>query len=450
MPAPERETSSVELLWDLVFVFAVTQVTTLLAAQPSWGRFAHSMLVLALIWWAWSAFVWASNALEADSRLLRGHLLLATILIFIAGLALPRAFGNEAILFAGAYVLVRMVHMKLYIDAARAGRAGLGAILGFATTTGVGMGLLIIGALAGGWSRDALWAVAVTIDYAGPAWLTRERLRGLQRVAVAHFADRYGDFVIICLGESIVSVGVGVADSEHPLSVTLVATAALGLLTALGMWWTYFDSIAGTARERLGSHGDPVLAAADSYSYLHLLIVAGVIIYASGIRMVVHNRWDPRCRRPAGWPSAAGWPCISSGSRRSACGCSASSAADASASRRAARAVRPPRRRARPGRSAPASPCWSSGCARLSRSTITGRRARRAKRTMHRFRPVRPPSPWPGQQPGPRSGVRRRLELTSSPRTRTPSSSCTACPGSGSWSGSSAGWASWGSAGSPA
>ena len=288
-PTPERETSSVELLWDLVFVFAVTQVTTLLAAQPSWGRFGQSMLVLALIWWAWSAFVWASNALEADSRLLRGYLLLATVLIFIAGLALPRAFGSEAILFTGAYVLVRMVHMKLYIDAARAGRAGLRAILGFAATTGIGMVLLIVGALVGGSGRDALWAVAVAIDYAGPAWLTRERLRGLQRVAVAHFADRYGDFIIICLGESIVSIGVGVADSEHQLSVALVASATLGLLIALGMWWTYFDSVAGSARERLGSHGDPVLAAADSYSYLHLLIIAGVIIYAGGIRMVVHN-----------------------------------------------------------------------------------------------------------------------------------------------------------------
>jgi low temperature requirement protein LtrA len=116
-----------------------------------------------------------------------------------------------------------------------------------------------------------------------------ERLRGLQRVAVAHFADRYGDFIIICLGESIVSVGVGVADSEHQLSVAPVATVTLGLLIALGMWWTYFDSVAGSARERLGSHSDPVLAAADSYSYLHLLIVAGVIIYAGGIRMVVHN-----------------------------------------------------------------------------------------------------------------------------------------------------------------
>jgi low temperature requirement protein LtrA len=291
VPARERETSSVELLWDLVFVFAITQVTTLLAGRPSWGRFAQAMLVLALIWWAWSAFVWASNALEAESRTLRASLLTATVLIFIAGLALPHAFGDEALLFTGAYVLVRIVHMKLYVDAARAGRAGLPAILGFAATTGIGMLLLIIGAVVGGWPRDALWTAALAIDYAGPAWLTRERLRGLQRVAVAHFADRYGDFIIICLGESIVSigVGVGVSDTAHPLSTALVATATLGLLIALGMWWTYFDSLAGSAQERLRGHDDPVLAAADSYSYLHLLVVAGVIIYAGGIRMVVHG-----------------------------------------------------------------------------------------------------------------------------------------------------------------
>ncbi len=290
---PERETSAVELLWDLVFVFAVTQVTTLLAVHPSWARFGRSMIVLALVWWAWSAFVWASNALESDSRVLRAHLLAGTVLIFVAGLALPHAFGDEAGLFAVAYVLVRALHMKLYIDAARAGRAGLAAILGFAATTGVGMALLLAGAIAGGWVRDALWTAALAIDYAGPAWLTRERLRGLQQVAVAHFSDRYGDFIIICLGESIVSVGVGVSEAEHELTVALVANAALALLIAVGMWWTYFDSVAADAQERLRVHEDPVLAAADGYSYLHLVIVAGVIIFAGGIRMVVHHRLAP-------------------------------------------------------------------------------------------------------------------------------------------------------------
>lgn len=110
---------------------------------------------------------------------------------------------------------------------------------------------------------------------------------------MAHFADRYGDFIIICLGESIVSIGVGVSATGHRLSVALVGTAGLGLMIALGMWWTYFDRLAAAAQERLRGHDDPVIVAADSYSYLHLVIVAGVIIYASGIRMVVHGALSP-------------------------------------------------------------------------------------------------------------------------------------------------------------
>jgi low temperature requirement protein LtrA len=134
-----------------------------------------------------------------------------------------------------------------------------------------------------------LWTVGIAIDCAGPAWLTRDRLRGLQRVAVAHFADRYGDFVIICLGESIVSIGVGVADANRKLTPGLVTGATLGLLIAVGMWWTYFHELAERAQARLRDHDEPVLAAADAFSYLHLVIVAGIIVFAGGIRPVVHG-----------------------------------------------------------------------------------------------------------------------------------------------------------------
>ena len=288
-PLGERATSSVELLWDLVFVFAVTQVTTLLADHTSWERFGEAMLALAIVWWAWSAFVWVSNAFPADSPALRGYLLTCTALIFIVGLALPHAFGAYGLLFACAYTAVRLVHLKLYTDASAQGRAGRDAIGGFAITSIAGMALLLGGALLSGWPRAALWTVGIAIDYAGPVWLTRERLRGLQRVAVAHFADRYGDFVIICLGESIVSIGVGVADRQRRLSPGLVTAATLGLLIAVGMWWTYFHELAERAQSRLREHADPVLAAADSFSYLHLVIVAGIIVFAGGIRLVVHG-----------------------------------------------------------------------------------------------------------------------------------------------------------------
>jgi low temperature requirement protein LtrA len=287
----ERRTTPVELLWDLVFVFAVTQVTTLLWRDLTWAGFGRSMLVLALVWWAWSAFVWAANAQLSDSPTLRAALLVSSVAIFISGLSVPHAFGSEGTLFAGTYAVVRFLHLGLYADASRRGNAAWSAIIGFAVTVTIGMGLLIAGSFASGGVRIALWVAAAAIDYAGPAWLTRERLRGLQRVAVAHFAERYSLFVIICLGESIVAIGVGALGptAARPLSGELVAAVALGLLITVAMWWTYFAGFAEAAAEQLRGHDDPVLAAADAYSYLHLVIVAGIITFAVGVKILARG-----------------------------------------------------------------------------------------------------------------------------------------------------------------
>jgi low temperature requirement protein LtrA len=287
----ERRTSPVELLWDLVFVFAVTQVTTLLSHDLSWTGFGHGMLVLSLVWWAWSAYVWAANAEQEASRVLRGVLLLGMVFIFIAGVSLPHAFEERATLFACSYAGVRLLHLALYAHASRRGSAAWSAIAGFATTVVIGMVLLIAGSLLDEGIRVWLWALAVAIDYAGPAWLTRERLRGLQQVAVAHFAERYSLFVIICLGESI--VGIGLSASEQPIDVDLIVAMALGLLATIGLWWTYFDRFASTAEACLREHDDPVLAAADAYSYLHLVIVAGIITFAVGMKVTIHDVGGP-------------------------------------------------------------------------------------------------------------------------------------------------------------
>jgi low temperature requirement protein LtrA len=282
----ERRTSPLELLWDLVFVFAITQVTTLLSGDLSWAGFGRSMLVLALIWWAWSAFVWAANAQSTSSLAMRACLLLAMLFIMISGLAVPEAFGARGTLFAVSYTVVRLLHLALYADASRKGNASWSAIAGFGTTVVIGMALLIAGSFVDGTGRSVLWLIAVAIDYAGPAWLTRERLRGLQRVAVAHFAERYSLFVIICLGESIVTIGVGARGEV--LDSALVAAVSLGLMITVGLWWTYFDRFAAAAEARLRTHDDPVLAAADAYSYLHLVIVAGIIIFAVGVNHMIH------------------------------------------------------------------------------------------------------------------------------------------------------------------
>jgi low temperature requirement protein LtrA len=131
------------------------------------------------------------------------------VFIFLAGLALPHAFGADSTLFVVAYAVVRFLHLWLYADASRKGNASWRAISGFAVTVVIGMLLFPAGSFLHGAARAALWAAALAIDYGGPAWLTRDRLRGLQRVAVSHFAERYSLFVIICLGESIVAVAVG-------------------------------------------------------------------------------------------------------------------------------------------------------------------------------------------------------------------------------------------------
>jgi len=295
-PESERRTAPIELLWDLVFVFAVTRVTTLLAADLSWTGFGRSMLVLALVWWAWSAFAWATDAEDPDSTGFRLALMLGACLIFVAGLALPQAFGSEGLLFAVSYASVRFMHLGLYVVASRRGKASMAAIAGFSVTVAIGMVLLLAGAFAHGSLRIALWVLAAAIDYMGPALLTRDRLRGLQRVTVVHFAERYGLFIIICLGESIAEIGVGA--SQHALSAATVAAAVLGVLAAGGFWWVYFDRTAGLAESRLRASEDPVLAASDAYSYLHLLLVAGIIVFAAGIEYTLGHVEQPLPQAP--------------------------------------------------------------------------------------------------------------------------------------------------------
>jgi low temperature requirement protein LtrA len=290
----ERRTSPVELFWDLAFVFAITQVTHFLVGHLTWGGFLRGMLILALIWWAWSAFVWAANAQDEDSPTMQSALLTSLVLIFLAGLAVPGAFGDEAVLFALTYSGVRLIHLALYVDASRRGNASWEAIAGFGLATLAALGLLVVGAFFDAEIQTVLWTIAVGIDYAGPAWLTRARLRGLQRVAVAHFAERYGLFVIICLGESVVAIGL--AANGSAIDAGLLAAVGFGLLATIGLWRTYFGQLAVDAERRLRqTDGDVVLAAADGYSYLHLLIVAGIVVFAAGVRVAID---DPTASLP--------------------------------------------------------------------------------------------------------------------------------------------------------
>jgi low temperature requirement protein LtrA len=289
--AQERRSAPVELLWDLVFAFAVTQVTTVLRDEATWAGFGRAALLLALMWWAWSAFVWVANAHDPRTPEFRAVLLLATALIFLAGVALPRAFTSRSVLFAATYGGVRLLHLGLYLDAARRGAASMRAILGFSFTTLAGIALLIAGAALGGDVRIPCWAAAVAVDYAGPGLLSRGRLVEIQDVVVSHFAERYGLFIIICLGESIAAAGI--AAGGGTLDFRAALAVVLSLVITVCLWWSYFGRFAAVAERRLRSGRGAVLAASDGYSYLHLLLVAGIIVFAAGVRIVVAHADAP-------------------------------------------------------------------------------------------------------------------------------------------------------------
>jgi low temperature requirement protein LtrA len=233
------------LFFDLVFVFAITQVTSLLAHHPTWLGVLHGMLVLAAVRWAWGTYAWLTSALDVDEGGIRLAMLAATALMLGVALAVPGAFGADAVLFGVSYLLVRVVHFVLSVVVGRNEPDRLSVIARFAPTAFAGALLILAaGFLDGNW-RLAAWIAALVIDYAGP---TVVGMGQGWRVAPEHFAERYGLVVMIALGESMIALGVGAGFQLH--APELLA-ATLGVLLVSALWWLYFDVAAIFARRRL-------------------------------------------------------------------------------------------------------------------------------------------------------------------------------------------------------
>ena len=276
----EHQVTPLELFFDLAFVFAMTQVTSLLADNPTWGGVLRGMLVLAALWWAWSVYAWLTSALDLDEGGMRLTILAATAAMLIVALAVPGAFGDDAVLFGAAYFLVRFLHLGLAILVARDDPARLGVILRFAPTALLGASLLVLAGFLEGNTRIAVWTVALAIDYLGPAVV------GVGRgwaMAPEHFAERHGLIILIALGESLIAIGVGAGFELEP---GVVVAALLGVVVVSALWWLYFDVAAILARRRLMQARGVELhrLALHSYSYLHLPMVAGIVLFALGLK----------------------------------------------------------------------------------------------------------------------------------------------------------------------
>ena len=292
--ASEKQVAPLELFFDLVFVFALTQITYLMSENPTWEGLGQGMLVLAALWWAWGAYAWLTNYIDTEQDTERLLMLGAMAAMLVAALATPHVFGDNALVFGIAYALVRWLHIFIFAEANEHVDTAT-AVRVLARTALPAPLLLIAAAFFDGAAQAALWIVALAIDFAGPLVFG---VRGF-RVAAGHFAERFGLIVIIALGESIVAIGAGIAGVE--LDARLVAAAVFGVALAAALWWTYFDIVAIVSRERFRDlRGDArALMARDAYSYLHLPLIAGIILMALGVKKTLGDVDEPLETVPA-------------------------------------------------------------------------------------------------------------------------------------------------------
>ncbi len=313
--APAREgdrVTTLELFFDLVFVFAFTQVTALMTHGQAPGSVLQAFIVLSLLWWAWTSYTWLANEARANQGILQTAFVVAMIAMFVASLAIPGAFHNEsgglnaaATLVVG-YAIVRITHVSTYFVAARGDHA-LRRQLQVTALTSVlpTLALLAIGAIVGGPAQVWIWLAAVLYDFAvifitaisGGGWAVR---------SAAHFAERHSLVIILALGESIIAIGAGLGAA--PLDVPFATGAVLSILVAVGFWFAYFHRLQGRLEHRLAELRGKERAkdAREVFTYLHFPIIAGIVLTALGIELAMIHLDADHLGTLGGWALAGG------------------------------------------------------------------------------------------------------------------------------------------------
>jgi low temperature requirement protein LtrA len=274
-----QRVTALELFFDLVVVFAITQVTGFISERSTWEGLAQGLLILAALWWAWASYAWLTNTLDPEEGGVRLAVFAAMASMLIVALTVPDAFGADGVAFAVAYLVVRALHLVLYALAGRGDPDLSRAVMRIVPTSTFGPFLLVIAGFLDGPARVTLWGAALAIDYLGALV---GHMQGW-RLSPEHFVERHGLVMIIALGESIFAIGIGAAGI--PLNAGVIAAALLGIAVAAAVWWSYFDWFAYAIQARLAELTGPARAtlARDGYSYLHLPMVAGIILFALGL-----------------------------------------------------------------------------------------------------------------------------------------------------------------------
>jgi low temperature requirement protein LtrA len=291
----QRDTvKPLELFFDLVFVLGFTQCTALMAAEGSWIGLVRGCMALALLWWAWAGYSWLTNVIDPEEGSVRIVMFAAMSALVVAALAVPESFTARGLTFAIAYGVVRFAHVALFLVPGRDDAALRRSVIGFATSSAIALALLVSASFLDPGPQTVMWGVAILLDGAGA-------LIGIDGWSLmpSHFAERYNLVIILALGESIIALGVGTHVTLVP-SVTIAVV--LGVALAFALWWIYFDVVAIVTEQRLDRAEDGRernSLARDAYSYIHLLMVAGILLAAFGVENVLEHVKEPLEAVPA-------------------------------------------------------------------------------------------------------------------------------------------------------
>jgi low temperature requirement protein LtrA len=303
----DQEQASVtplELFFDLVFVFALTQVTAFMADELSWHGIFRGVLVTMLLWWAWTAYAWLANVVSAEERPLKLAILAGMSAMFVLALCIPEAFDDAPgglrgpVVLAVCYLVFRLMHLVMFLIISREDAGLRSQVFRFAPSVVASSVVLLVASQFEGWLQTSLWVLALVADYVGTALAG---FSGWRLPAPGHFSERHGLIIIVALGESIVAIGVGVA--QEPISWVIIVASVLGLVLASAMWWAYFDVSALLGEHALANEPAETRArlARNAYSFAHLPLAVGILLVAFGLKEVLlyvsdssdHSLTDP-------------------------------------------------------------------------------------------------------------------------------------------------------------
>jgi low temperature requirement protein LtrA len=279
---PAVRVSTLELFFDLVFVFTVTQLTAALVDHLTVAGLLRVFLMLGVIWWMYGGYAWLTNAVAPTESLRRGLLFVGMAGFFVVALAIPHAFAETGWAFGLGYFVVNLVHSGLFLRSGGPGAAS--AMRSLAPLNLASAGLVLAGGVGPAHWRTALWVLAFVVQAASPYL---HPIGGFH-IEPAHFVERHGLVVIIALGESVVAIGVGALG--RPLDFSLITVAVLGLMLAYLLWWTYFGGDDERAEQTLAAIADPqrrARAALRAYGYAHYPLLMGIVVLAAGVKTAI-------------------------------------------------------------------------------------------------------------------------------------------------------------------